>query len=88
MEDIKELLREHGINSAAFDMRSMRCYLYIPTNDRQHHLDIISDWDRIEANDTEDSEIVYCFMNLFPMSEEEQEEKIQEIVDQGGTRLL
>ena len=88
MEDIKGLLTDLGKEKAAFEMDGRHCYLYIPTENRKEHIDIVSRWEEIEENDSRDSDIVYCFMNMFAMCEEEQREKIQEVVEDGGTRLL
>jgi hypothetical protein len=66
-------------------MDGMRCDLYIATKDRQHHLNIISDWDRIEK---EDEDICYAFRNLFEHSRERQITEIEKMVRQKGARRI
>jgi hypothetical protein len=86
MRDIKRLLEKHDVEAAAFDMDGIRCDLYIATEDRQHHLDIISDWDKIEK---EVSDICYAFRNLFSHSREAQISEIEKMVRQkGATRII
>ena len=87
MEDIRELLRDLGKEEAAFEMSGKYCYLYIPAEDKEEHLDIVSRWSEIEENDSNDSDIVYCFINLFAMTAEEQTEKVREVVENGGTKI-
>jgi hypothetical protein len=86
MEDITRLLREHDVPAASFLMEGNVCDLRIATKDRQHHLDIISDWGRIEEKD---SDIVYRFQNLWKEDRQKQIAEIERHVNEDeATRLI